>query len=349
MLELSSQRRIPHLLTALVRWFKSDDLAPTRYASHLAIILSVAVVLSSGGLGIEGLRKGEAFQLGVVPREQVAFVSWGTGRQENPDYLTRGAAPITIIPERGRQGVMVYVVQAGDNVSEIARSFGLRPETVLWSNPELETWPDYIVVGQELFILPLDGAYHEVKAGDTLDGIAKRYSVDPSVIIECELNDLTEPYQLQAGQRLVVPGGTRPVVPRYVSATAPPPANAPQGSGNFMWPTSGYVSQGYWLGHQAIDIGGATGRPIYAADAGYVAATGWMGGYGNYIIISHGNGFETLYAHLSEIRVIAGQGVQRGALIGLMGSTGRSTGPHLHFEIRQGGVKRNPVGFLPRG
>jgi LysM repeat protein len=349
MLELSSQRRIPHLLTALVRWSRSDDLAPTRYASHLAIILSVAVVLSSGGLGIEGLRKGEAFQLGVVPREQVAFVSWGTGRQESPEYLTRGAAPITIIPQRGRQGVMIYVVQAGDYVSKIAASFGLRPETVLWSNPELETWPDYITVGQELFILPLDGAYHEVKAGETLDSIAKRYSVDPSVIIECELNDLTEPYQLQAGQRLVIPGGTRPVVPRYVSATAPAPANAPQGTGSFMWPTSGYLTQGYWLGHQAIDIGAPTGTPIYAADTGYVAATGWMGGYGNYIIINHGNGFETLYAHLSEIRVIAGQGVQRGHLIGLMGSTGRSTGPHLHFEIRQGGVKRNPVGFLPRG
>lgn len=349
MLELSSQRRIPHLLTAVVRWFKSDDLAPTRYASHVAIILSVAVVLSRGGLGIEGLTKGETFHLGVVPREQVTFVSWGNDRQENPDYLTSGAAPITIIPERGRQGVMVYVVQSGDNVSKIAASFGLRPETVLWSNPELETWPDYITVGQELFILPLDGAYHEVKAGDTLDSVAKRYSVDPSVITECELNDLSEPYQLQVGQRLVVPGGTRPIVPRYVSATAPPPANAPQGTGSFMWPTSGYVTQSYWLGHAAIDIGGSTGTPIYAADAGYVAATGWMGGYGNYIVVNHGNGFETLYAHLSEIRIIAGQGVQRGQVIGLMGSTGRSTGPHLHFEVRQGGVKRNPVGFLPRG
>jgi LysM repeat protein len=340
---------MPRLRLALERWLRSDDLAPTRYASHLAIILSFAVVLSGGGLGIVSLREGEAFQLGVVPREQVAFVSWGTGRQENPDYLTSGTAPITIIPERGRQGVMVYIVQAGDNVSKIAASFGLRPETVLWSNPELETWPDYIVVGQELFILPLDGAYHEVKAGDTLESIAKRYSVDPSVIVECELNDLTEPYQLQPGQRLVIPGGTRPIVPRYVSATAPPPANAPQATGNFMWPTSGYVTQGYWSGHQAIDIGAPTGTPIYAADAGYVAATGWMEGYGNHIVINHGNGFETLYAHLSEIRVIPGQGVQRGQLIGLVGSTGRSTGPHLHFEIRQGGVKRNPFGFLPRG
>ena len=349
MMELSLQRRLPHLLTALVRWFKSDDSTLPRYASHLAVFLSVAVVLSSGGLGIEGLSSVEGFQLGVIPHEQVTLISWGTGSQESPGFLTRGAAPITIIPERGRRGVIVYVVQPGDNVSKIAKSFGLRPETVLWSNPELETWPDYIVVGQELFILPLEGAYHEVKAGDTLDSIAKRYSVDQSVIVECEYNDLSEPYALQAGDRLVVPGGTRPLIPRYVQATAPPPTNAPQGTGNFMWPTSGYLTQGYWLGHQAVDIGAPSGTPIYAADAGYVSATGWMGGYGNYIVINHGNGFETLYAHLAEIRVIAGQGVQRGHQIGLVGSTGRSTGPHLHFEIRQGGVKRNPVGFLPRG
>jgi murein DD-endopeptidase MepM/ murein hydrolase activator NlpD len=349
MLELSSKRRLPRLLNALVRRPMSDALAPTRYASHLAIIVSVAIVLSTGGLGIEGLRRAEAFQLDVAPSEQVTLVSWGTGGQENPDFLTRGVAPITIIPERGRQGVFVYVVQAGDNVSKIAQSFGLRPETILWSNPELETWPDYIVVGQELFILPVNGAYYEVKAGDTLDSIAKRYSVEIPAIVECEYNDLSEPYELQAGQRLVIPGGTRPVVARYVGATAPPPTNAPQGSGNFMWPTSGYLTQGYWLGHQAIDIGAPTGTPIYAADAGYVSATGWMGGYGNYVIVNHGNGFETLYAHMSEIRAIAGQSVDRGDLIGLVGSTGRSTGPHLHFEIRQGGVKRNPLGFLPRG
>jgi len=349
MVESFAKGRIPHVLNALVGWIKSDDLIVPRYASHLAVILSLVVILSSGGLGIEGLRRAEAFQLGVVPREQVTFVSWGTGGQEDPDFLTRGAAPITIIPERGRQGVFVYVVQSGDNVSKIAHSFGVRPETILWSNPELETWPDYIVVGQELFVLPLDGAYHEVKAGDTLDSLAKRYSVDPIAIIECEYNDLSEPYELHVGQRLVIPGGTRPIVPRYVRATAPPPANAPQGSGSFMWPASGYLTQSYWLGHQAIDIGAPTGTPIYAADAGYVSATGWMGGYGNYVIVNHGNGFETLYAHLSEIRAIAGQGVERGQLIGLVGSTGRSTGPHLHLEIRQGGVKRNPLGFLPRG
>jgi murein DD-endopeptidase MepM/ murein hydrolase activator NlpD len=349
MLESSFLDTIPKPLSAVLRSFKGDNSVISRYSSHLAVVLAITLVLSGGGSAIWDLGQGETFRLGLTPSEQVAFVSWGVDPQENPDYLTRGVAPITIIPERDRRAVIVYVVQSGDNVSKIAASFGLRPETILWSNPELETWPDYIIVGQELFVPPVDGAYHEVKAGETLDSIAKRYSVDPTVIVGYEYNDLSEPYELQVGQGLVVPGGTRPLVPRYVAATAPPPANAPQGSGNFMWPTSGYVTQGYWLGHQAIDIGGPTGTPIYAADAGYVAATGWMGGYGNYIIVSHGNGFETLYAHLSEIRVVAGQGVQRGALIGLMGSTGRSTGPHLHFEIRQGGVKRNPIGFLPRG
>ena len=349
MIELSGKSNVRRTLFRLWCWFRSDDSISSRYASHLAIILVVAVVLSGGGFGIEELGKGEGFKLGIAPQEQTTFVSWGTGGQDNPDFLTRGVAPLTIIPERGRPDVMVYIVQSGDNVWKIAQSFGLRPETVLWSNPELETWPDYITVGQELFILPMDGAYHEVKAGDTLQSIAERYSVDVSVIIECEYNDLEEPYQLQAGERFVVPGGTRPLVPRYVRATAPPPADAPRGSGDFMWPVSGYITQGYWLGHQALDISGTTGSLVYAADTGYVATTGWMGGYGNYIVVNHGNGFETLYAHLSQIRVIAGQGVQRGQVIGLVGSTGRSTGPHLHFEIRQGGVKRNPFGFLPRG
>ncbi len=349
MTESSATDTILHTAGAVLQWLKSDSLVVPRYASHFAIVLSVAFVLSTGGLGIDRLRQAEAFHLDLDAREPATLVSWGNSQQEDPDFLTRGAAPITIIPERGRQGVMIYVVQSGDNVSKIAQRFGLRPETILWSNPELETWPDYIIVGQQLFILPEDGAYHEVQAGDTLDSIAKKYSVDPMVVVECQYNDLTEPYELLAGQYLVVPGGTKPLVSRYVQATAPPPSDAPTGTGSFMWPASGYLTQGYYLGHEAIDIGAPTGTPIYAADTGYVSATGWMGGYGNYIIVNHGNGFETLYAHLSEIRVIAGQGVQRGHLIGLMGSTGRSTGPHLHFEIRQGGVKRNPVGFLPRG
>ncbi len=344
-----SESRAGAILSRLRGWYTRDESIPSRYASHLTIILAVAVILSGGGFGIEELRKGEAFSLGMAPQEGSTFVSWGMGGQDRPDFLTRGVAPLTIIPKRGRPDVMVYTVQSGDNVWKIAQKFGLQPETIIFSNPDLETWPDYIVVGLELFILPMDGAYHEVEAGDTLDSIANKYNVDVQVITECEYNGLEEPYQLQQGQRLVIPGGWRRLAPRYVYATAPTPADAPRGSGNFMWPTSGYLTQGYYPGHQAIDIGAPTGTPIYAADTGYVSATGWMGGYGNYIVINHGNGFETLYAHLSEIRVIAGQGVQRGQVIGLVGSTGRSTGPHLHFEVRQGGVKRNPLGFLPRG
>jgi LysM repeat protein len=349
MIEIFRESGVRRNLYRLWHWFRSDDSIPSRYASHLAIIVVVAIVLSGGGFGIQGLQRGEAFRLAMAQEEQVTFVSWGVGGQDNPDFLTRGVAPLTIIPERGRPDIMVYVVQSGDNVWKIAQRFGLQPETIIFSNPELERWPDYIMIGQELFILPMDGAYHEVTAGDTLDSIANRYSVDISVIIESEYNDLEEPYEVQVGQRLVVPGGTRPLAPRYVYATAPAPADAPQGSGNFMWPASGRITQYSYPGHVALDIGGYTGAPIYAADTGYVSATGWMGGYGNYIVINHGNGFETLYAHLSLIQVIPGQGVQRGQTIGLMGCTGRCTGPHVHFEIRQGGVKRNPIGFLPRG
>ncbi len=125
-------------------------------------------------------------------------------------------------------------------------------------------------------------------------------------------------------------------------------ANAPAGSSHFVWPISGYISQGFRAYHRALDIGADTGVPVKASDSGYVAAAGWSNvGYGNYVVIDHGNGFRTLYAHLSRIDVQAGQPVQQGAVIGAVGATGNATGPHLHFELLQNGVQRNPGDFLP--
>ena len=126
------------------------------------------------------------------------------------------------------------------------------------------------------------------------------------------------------------------------------PAGAPQGSGNFSWPSAGYVSQAYWGGHPAIDVAGWIGSPVTAADGGYVvlAGGGWNGGYGNHVIIDHGNGFSTLYAHLTSIFVEPGMTVSKGQEMGTMGNTGNSTGPHLHFEVRYGGVPYNPASYL---
>jgi murein DD-endopeptidase MepM/ murein hydrolase activator NlpD len=263
--------------------------------------------------------------------------------------LVPEAVPHTIIPDRPRLDVITYTVQPGDTLSDIAYSFGLKPETIMWATGRLADHPDLLQIGQTLTILPLNGVYHTVQKGDTLQTIAKQYKVDADAITGYEYNDLAEPYELVVGQRIVVPGGEKPYVPRVVHAySGNVPASATRGSGSFVWPASGRITQRYYNYHKAIDIGAPRGRPVLSSDSGYIASVGWSQyGYGNYIIVDHGNGFQTLYAHLSAILVEAGQSVARGERIGSIGSTGRSTGPHLHFEVRYKGAQRNPLGYLP--
>ncbi|MGQ9516733.1 MAG: peptidoglycan DD-metalloendopeptidase family protein [Anaerolineae bacterium] len=266
-----------------------------------------------------------------------------------PVVLARAAVPHTIIPERPRLEIITYTVQAGDTVLGLAERFGISPETILWANGDLEYHPDDLRVGQELIILPTSGVYHEVKAGDTLGKLAAAYQVSPETIRNYPLNQTGADDTLVVGQKLIIPDGVKPYVPRRLHRfDVPLPANAPKGSGAFIWPTQGYITQGYWSLHRALDIGAGTGAPVYASDSGYVVFAGWDDtGYGNLVIIHHGNGFVTYYAHLSKILVSAGTSVTRGDKIGLVGSTGRSTGSHLHFEIWQRDVQRNPIGFLP--
>lgn len=265
--------------------------------------------------------------------------------------LFQAPVPHTIIAERERMEIITYTVQPNDNVWAIAQGFGLQVETIVWANEALEKAPDLLSVGQVLTVLPVDGIYYTVKQGDTVAKLAKEFKVEAAKIASFELNALAEPYTLTAGQRLVIPGGQKQIVPsNYYPLTrvGNPPAGAAKGSGRFAWPTQGYLSQRYWSGHLGIDVANRTGTPILAADAGYVVLAGrdtW--GYGNQVVINHGNGFLTRYAHLNTILVKAGQSVERNQKIGTMGSTGRSTGPHLHFEIIEGQVRRNPIGFLP--
>jgi murein DD-endopeptidase MepM/ murein hydrolase activator NlpD len=264
--------------------------------------------------------------------------------------LVLAPVPHTIVPDRPRKGVVTYTVQAGDNVFGIADRFGLRHETVVWSNKELETDPDMLYIGQELIVLPVDGVYHVVAEGETLEQIATQYKVEVEAIAKCEFNGLLPGDPLVAGQELIVPGGVKPFRPHYVQfEPVEIPADALRGSGNFVWPVGGYISQGYWNLHRAIDIAGPEEDPVVAADDGVVVYAAWgPGGYGNLVVIDHGNGFMSYYGHLYGFYVDAGQQVQRGQAIGVRGNTGRSTGPHLHFEIRQNGVQRNPIGLLPK-
>lgn len=274
----------------------------------------------------------------------------------------------TVIPNRPNTIVSQYTVDLGDSVFEIAARFNLKPESVLWANYEqLNDNPDLLSLGMNLNIPPVDGVLHIWKEGDSLDALAAQYQVKAEDILAWSGNqiDLVDP-QIPAGTLIMIPGGKReyrqwiiPTIPRgragvsqalYGSGACEGSFEGAYGSGAFIWPAGNHVLSGndYWDGHLAIDIAAGEGAPIYAADSGVVVFAGWAtGGYGNMVMIDHGNGYQTLYAHLSSVRVRCGQSVSQGSTIGIGGSTGNSTGPHLHFEVRYLGGFVNPWYVLP--
>ena len=339
----------------------ADQVTPLRLASHLSVLLVAAAVLLFSRVEIPEWD----FQLVAMPTQQpagytsvakqvaVALNPQGTAVISD-DALQPQIVPFTIIPERTRLDTQIYTVAAGDTVLGIADKFKLNPETLQWSNPTLEANPDMLRIGDQVRILPLDGVLHTVAAGDTLSSLASRFKVSADQIVAFEANDLADANApLIIGTDLVIPGGTKPYVLREVVGMTVSRVDVPEGaaigSGNFGWPAAGYISQNYWGGHTAIDVAGRTGAAVAAADGGFVtvAGGGWNGGYGNHVIIDHGNGFATLYAHLNTVFVRAGESVSAGQEIGTLGNTGNSTGPHLHFEIRYQGYPRNPYNYLP--
>lgn len=348
-------------------WLKnsaSSEALFGRTSAHLIVILLVALTLGVGSMQIQLGRISalRPFQQ-TAPSDPVAAapsVDEETGApltlpsQLNDfldDVLVSAAVPHTIIPERAREQISTYEVQSGDTIYGIAGKFGLDPETIMWSNPDLEKAPDLLSIGQQLTILPTNGVYHQVGQGDTLQGIADTFKVDPSAILNYSLNELDPDNPvITPGQWLVVPGGSKPFIPRTVVAyyTGEIPEGANEGTGTFAWPASGTIYQGFFPWHPAVDIAAYIGAPVLAGDSGYVIVAGWSDvGYGYHIVIDHGNGYQTLYAHLNSIYVNVGDNVAQGQQIGEMGNTGNATGPHLHFEIRQNTVVRNPIGILP--
>ncbi len=249
-----------------------------------------------------------------------------------------------------------YVVEPGDTISTIAQKFSISSNTILWANNL--TWNSTIKPGQTLQILPTSGLSHTVKSGDSVANIAKKYQVEPSVIIS--FNKLANEKDLRIGETVIIPGGVQPATipvkpPTYARPTpskiikniAGVKATDDRG-GAYLWPTnSRIVTQYYSWRHTGVDVGDRKGNPIFAAANGKVIRSGWNnGGYGNYIIIDHGNGIQTLYGHASTLMVEEGQVVSRGEQIATVGSTGRSTGPHLHFEVRVGGSRLNPLNYI---
>ncbi|MDO8599516.1 MAG: LysM peptidoglycan-binding domain-containing M23 family metallopeptidase [bacterium] len=251
------------------------------------------------------------------------------------------------VEESGRAGIQLYTIEPGDTLSTIAERFGLLTTTILWEN-KLQVW-SMIQPGTTLRILPTDGVSHTVVRGETLESVAKKFSGDAEEILE--LNKLVDADDIDVGDLLIIPGGRPPaVIAPPVVRRAPARASLPLPSvpGKFFWPsTSGYrISQYFTWRHHGVDIAVAQGTPAFASDAGTVISSGWIRGYGYQVTIDHGNGLKTRYAHNSKLLVVKGQQVARGQEIALVGSTGRSTGPHIHFEVFANGVRVNPFQYL---
>lgn len=286
----------------------------------------------------------------------------------HPSSISRRISLRTIIPTRPRQEVQEYIVQVGDSVFEIAAKFNLKPETVLWANYDLlNDNPDLISEGMKLLIPPVDGVLYQWQEGDTLEQVAARFEAEVDAILNWPGNnlDLTYP-SIEPGNWIMIPGGHRefrqwliPTIPRgsagvsksvYGEGACEGSYQGAFGTGTFIWPVDTHYLSGndYWSGHLGIDIAAASGAPVYAADSGVIVFAGWAtGGYGNTVIIDHGNGYQTLYAHLSSVVVHCGQSVLQGAVIAYAGSTGNSTGTHLHFEVRYMGGFISPWYVLP--
>lgn len=278
------------------------------------------------------------------PWEKVPVVL--SANTENPQIAT-------IRSDKPRDRIIEHTVQLGETVSTIAEKFGVSADTIRWQN---KLTNDKLTEGQVIQIIPVTGIAHKVAPGDTIYSISKKYTAEPQAVVDFPFNTFVndETFELAVGQIVVVPDGVPPKeVPQTAgrfARRATPDAGTLVASGSFVWPTSGEISQRFAWYHRAVDIASKASPDVLAADSGQVVYAGCVaGGYGCHVIIDHKNGSTTLYAHLQKIYVSTStgeNGAVRGRPIGKMGSTGRSTGNHLHFEITQNGQKLDPLKVL---
>jgi murein DD-endopeptidase MepM/ murein hydrolase activator NlpD len=287
--------------------------------------------------------------------------------------IARSIVSQITIPARNSDWVTQYTIQKGDSVESIAKQFGLKDGSIVWGNTDaLAKDANFLQPGQTLIILPVDGAFYKWKQADNLESVAATWNTTVDAILNWpgnELNPLAP--SIAPGQWLILPGGWKlydweaPMIRTGKSSTfalgagaCPNGYDGPVGTGDWAWPTSSawhWLSGNNYLGsaHPGIDIALYLGMPIMAADNGVVVYAGWSQnrdgtpGYGNLVIIDHLDGWHTFYGHLSQINVHCGESMYGGMILGLGGSTGNSTGPHLHFEMRYGSAPQNPWSLLP--
>ncbi len=347
-------------------------LATQRYGGHLVLIVLALFLLVMGRSLVADAADGDDDVETAVPTDGDDTADNSemdspadetsspiTHTEELPVFedtsLSPALNPYTYQPKLPEHTFQTYTVQRGDTPNKIAERFGIQPETLLGGNPFLSEESNLLQSNAELTILPVDGLLHDVAPGDTLEGLAARYSVPVEEIIAYAPNNLEFPYRLQPETQILVPGAVRelfvwepPTLTTVSSNTSGGIRPVVRGTGTFVWPIiSRYFTQYFWYGHRAIDVATPEGSTTVASDTGTVTFAGWnVYGYGNLIVINHGNGYETFYAHLSGINVVPGQVVVQGQYIGATGNTGNSSGPHIHFEVRLNGNQDDPCFYI---
>ncbi len=302
--------------------------------SHFASIQPVQAGLVGSNSQNVGLEAGAVFLPGVT-----AFGS-GDITIVGGDALLADSGPVGTMADindlpSGDQ-ISIYVVRPGDTLGDIAQMFNVSVNTIIWAN-DLSRGKT-IKVGDTLLILPVTGISHTVVKDETLQSLAAKYKGDVDEIVR--FNGLEADTTLTVGDTVIIPDGEETAVaplPGQKPPTRVRGAGAPEYRGYYLRPLVGGVKTQGLHGYNGVDLAAPTGTPIMASAAGTVIVSrsgAWNGGYGNYIVISHPNGTQTLYAHNSKNLVAVGETVSQGEVIGLIGSTGRSTGPHVHFEIR---------------
>jgi murein DD-endopeptidase MepM/ murein hydrolase activator NlpD len=348
------------------------------------VALVIVIVMRNFASGVQTTRQEELRATAqALAMPTIESVTGGEAGALMPSLMTAGGAfdegilrktsLDTTIPTRARVGITKYTVQQGDNLFGIAEVHGVKPESLLWFNQEiLQDNPNFLEPGQELNIPPVDGVLHTYHSGESLIAIAEQYETTAQQIVEWPGNEL-DPYEtnlenpgIPDGTQLIVPGGQRelrdwgpPAVTRNNPASAAYYGagfcgtiyEGAIGTGVFVWPTVATYLSGFDYNpplHNGIDIAGGEGNAIYAADSGVVVYSGWSDyGYGNLLVIDHGNGWQSAYAHLSSIAVGCGQSVAQGEVVAGLGTTGNSSGPHLHFELNSASYgKVNPWGYV---
>ena len=287
----------------------------------------------------------------LAPPDDVTVKAAGTGTVSAPETAVAASTK--------RREVQDYEIRPGDTLSGIADHFNVSVDTLVWAN-DLRV-AAFLQPGDMLKVPPIDGLLYQIKQGDSLAWVAAYHNVDIEAITGYSENDLADPNRLALGKVLVIPGAKKPAAPAPImqasvrTLPAPSPAPAPEPpkiiapSSGLVWPTYGPIFTYFSGYHPGLDISPPYGTPVVATAVGVVTKVNWWNySYGYHVIMDHGNGVGALYGHLSQILVSEGESVAQGQIIGRVGSTGRSTGPHLHFEVTRNGNSVDPLSLLPR-